>query len=105
MPADADPRLVVVVEFDLAPATRGEFHRLVLENAAASLATEPGCRQFDVVIPEGDSGDRVLLYEIYADAAAFDAHLRTAHFAKFAAEAEPLALRKTVTRLRFARVA
>ena len=34
---------------------------------------EPGCRRFDVVEPQGEP-DRVLLYEIYDDEAAFDAH-------------------------------
>ena len=59
-----DRRLVILVDFTLAPETRAEFHRLVLENAAASLRDEPGCRRFDVLVPEGDSGDRVVLYEI-----------------------------------------
>lgn len=102
---EIDRRLVILVEFELRVETRAEFHRLVLANASASLATEPGCRQFDVVIPEGNPGDRVLLYEIYDDAAAFEAHLRTTHFAEFAAVAEPLAMRKTVTRLGFAQAA
>ena len=97
-----DGRLVVLVEFDLLPHARTAFRRLVLENAAASLRDEPGCRQFDVLIPEGDPGDRVVLYEIYDDAAAFDAHLRTPHYARFAEATEPLVRDKRVTRLGFA---
>jgi autoinducer 2-degrading protein len=49
--ADHDKRLVILVEFGLVPETRAEFHRLVRENAATSLREEPGCRQFDVLIP------------------------------------------------------
>ena len=97
-----DRRLVILVEFTLAPEASREFRRLVLENAAASLRDEPGCRQFDVLLPEGESGERVVLYEIYDDAAAFDAHLATGHYARFAAATEPLVRHKVVRRLGFA---
>lgn len=97
-----DGRLVILVEFELAPEARDEFRRLVLENAAASLRDEPGCRQFDVLVGEGEPGDRMVLYEIYDDAAAFDAHLATEHYARFAAATEPMVRQKTVRRLSFA---
>jgi (4S)-4-hydroxy-5-phosphonooxypentane-2,3-dione isomerase len=58
------------------------FHRLINENARASVRDEPGCRQFDVVVAEGEP-DSVLLYEIYDDKAAFAAHTKTPHFAAF----------------------
>jgi quinol monooxygenase YgiN len=97
-----DRRLVILVEFTLSPETRDAFRALMLENAAASLEHEPGCRQFDVLIPEGDPGDRIVLYEIYDDAAAFDAHLASAHYQRFAEASAPLVRSKTVTRLGFA---
>jgi quinol monooxygenase YgiN len=100
--ADPDKRLVILVEFGLVPETRAEFHRLVRENAATSLRDESGCRQFDVLIPEGDPGDLVVLYEIYDDAASFDVHLRSDHYVRFAAATEPMVNMKTVTRLAFA---
>ena len=46
---------------------------------AARSATKPGCRRFDVIEPLGEA-DRVMLYEIYDDRAAFEAHVQTAHF-------------------------
>ena len=97
-----DRRLVVLVEFDLHPGKEPEFRRLVLENAAASLRDEPGCSRFDVLTPEGGPGERIVLYEIYDDAAAFDAHLATAHFAAFNEATAPLVASKTVRRLSFA---
>lgn len=97
-----DRRLVILVEFELHPGKEPEFRRLVLENAAASLRDEPGCSLFDVLTPEGGPGDRIVLYEIYDDAAAFDAHLATPHFAEFNAASAPLVARKTVHRLSFA---
>lgn len=97
-----DRRLVILVEFELHEGKEPEFRNLVLENAAASLRDEPGCRQFDVLTPEAGPGDRITLYEIYDDAAAFDAHLATPHFATFNEATAPLVATKTVHRLGFA---
>ena len=88
---------VVVVEFQLKQGARAEFRSLIDANADASVRNEPGCLQFDVLEPEGE-GDRVLLYEIYADKAAFDAHLKTDHFRVFAGASEALCLQKSVKR-------
>jgi quinol monooxygenase YgiN len=88
---------VILVDFQLKTGARPEFRRLIDTNADASVRTEPGCLQFDVLEPEGED-DRVLLFEIYTDKAAFDAHLRTEHFRIFADASEPLFLQKKVTR-------
>jgi quinol monooxygenase YgiN len=90
---------VILVDFRLKPGGRAAFRRLVDENAIASARDEPGCRRFDVLEPQGQSGgesDRVLLYEIYDDRAAFDAHLKTPHFAAFNAASAPHVADKTV---------
>ena len=58
------------------------FRPLMDRNAVDSCSLEPGCRRFDVLVPEGEQ-DRIFLYEIYDDRAAFDAHLKTAHFDHF----------------------
>ena len=60
------------------------------------MRDEPGCRQFDVVTPDGGA-DRVVLYEIYDDAAAFEAHKHTPHFASFDRDSVPLVSSKAVT--------
>ncbi len=73
---------VVVVEFELQPGQAAAFRERVARQAADSLEREPGCHVFDVCVdPARD--DRVLLYEVYTDRAAFDAHLQSAHFAAF----------------------
>ena len=88
---------VVVVDFQLKPGMEKEFRALIDTNAHASVRDEPGCLQFDVLEPEGED-DRVLLYEIYSDKAAFEAHLRSEHFAIFAGASDALCLQKKVTR-------
>jgi quinol monooxygenase YgiN len=60
-----------------------QFMPLMLDNAEKSRALEPGCDRFDVLAP-AKGGNRVFLYEIYRDRAAFDAHLKTPHFLEFA---------------------
>ena len=86
---------VVLVDVGLKSGQRAAFRRLVDANARASAA-EPGCRRFDVLEPEGEP-DRVLLYEIYADRAAFDAHLATAHYVAFDEASAALCASKSVS--------
>jgi (4S)-4-hydroxy-5-phosphonooxypentane-2,3-dione isomerase len=73
---------VVCVEFEIRPELFDTFRPLMVENARASLRDEPGCRQFDVCVP-ADGAPRILLYEVYDDEAAFEAHLEAAHFKHF----------------------
>lgn len=72
----------VVVTFQLHPGKRDAFMPLVHENAAASLRTEQGCRQFDVATDPAHPNE-VFLYELYTDADAFAAHMQTPHFGAF----------------------
>lgn len=86
---------VIVVEFQLKPGCMSQFMPLMLENAAASRGDEPGCRRFDVLTTDADA-DHILLYEIYDDEAAFEAHLQAPHFIKFRDAVKPLVEQQTV---------
>ena len=88
---------VIIVDFRLKRGALAAFRPLMDANALASVREEPGCRRFDVVEPEGEP-DRILLYEIYDDTAAFDAHCRAPHFLAFDAESAPFVEEKTVIR-------
>lgn len=92
-------RFAVVVEFRVKPENHETFRRLILANAAASLDREPGCQQFDVLVPEGEAAGHFVLYEIYADAAAFEAHLRSDHYRQFDKAVTPIVVDKKVIRL------
>ena len=80
---------VVLVRFELEPGRRGEFEALVKRNAAASVRDEPGCRRFDVLTPR-DGADSIVLYEIYDDRDAFEAHKRMPHYLSFKEESGSL---------------
>jgi len=86
---------VVVVDLTLAPQHRGDFMPLMLANAAASLAHEPGCRQFDVCVSVQDANS-VLLYEVYDSAAAFQTHLESLHFQSFDQNSAAMVTHKSV---------
>jgi autoinducer 2-degrading protein len=85
----------LIVDFRLKPGARSAFRQLVDSNARTSAQAEPGCRRFDVVEPR-DESDRVVLYEIYDDEAAFGAHMRSPHYARFDVESAPLVIGKSV---------
>lgn len=92
--------LVVLVEFLVKPSFVGRFRDLISANAEASLERERGCRRFDVLFDPKEPR-RVVLYEIYDDEDAFDAHLDSAHYRSFAAAIETEIEQRSVHRLAF----
>jgi autoinducer 2-degrading protein len=87
--------VIVLVQFLVKPQHAAVFLARVRQQAQDSLALEAPCRAFDVAVDPADSR-HVLLYEIYDDRDAFDAHLRSAHFRAFDAEVAGWIDRKVV---------
>lgn len=73
---------VVIVEFTIKRKDFDSFVTRVGQQAEDSLKLEADCHQFDVCVSP-EQADRVLLYEIYSDRKAFDAHLASMHFQAF----------------------
>jgi quinol monooxygenase YgiN len=86
---------VVTVSFLVDAKHAANFREQILENARVSRGAEPGCLQFDVCTDPMHK-DRIFLYEVYADRAAFDAHLLTAHYQSFEKIAGPWITAKDV---------
>lgn len=86
---------VVAVEFKIIPEHAESFLSRVVAQAADSLKHETACQQFDVAISPDDPS-LFFLYEIYDDAAAFDAHRAADYFADFSACVEPWVESKSV---------
>lgn len=76
---------VVLPSFDVTEENLDAFLHAALADARASLANEPGCRQFDICVDRETRPIRVVFYEVYDDRAAFDRHLETPHLAAFRA--------------------
>ena len=79
---------VLEVQLRIKPENVDSFMAKLAENAK-SARKEPGCKQFDVLVDPNDRA-QVMLYEVYTDERAFEAHQQTVHFKKYLAEAVPL---------------
>jgi len=79
---------VLVVNIKIKPENVERWMKMALENAREARK-EPGCRQFEVLVDPKEK-TRVLLFEIYDDEKAFEAHQQTPHFKRYLAEAVPL---------------
>ena len=79
---------VLQVNIRIKPENVDPFMQKCVENGNAAR-TEPGCRQFDILVDPKDK-TKVMLYEVYNDEQAFEAHQATPHFKKYVAEAVPL---------------
>lgn len=73
---------VVVVEFTVRVEFSERFLKRVSQQAQDSLKLEVDCQIFDVCICS-EKKNRILLYEVYSDKAAFDVHLASTHFDDF----------------------
>ncbi len=79
---------VLVVSLRIKAENVEKFMAGLLANAREARK-EPGCRQFEVLVDPKDR-TKVMLFEIYDDEKAFEAHQQTPHFKKYLAEAVPL---------------
>ena len=70
---------IIVVSIEIAEGHKEEFIKAMLVDARGSLNNEPGCLRFDVIQDGGDA-NKIWLYEVYADEAAYQAHTQQAHF-------------------------
>ena len=89
---------VIIAEFEVKPNKLEQFLELAKVDASQSVTKEPGCHQFDVTL-DREQPNRVVLYEVYDDEAAFGAHLETPHFEAFRAGIENLVVGRHVRRL------
>ncbi len=91
-------QFVLIAELQVKPDTVEKFVPLILANAQASVAKEPGCLQFDLTQAEDDR-TKFALYEVYADAAAFEAHGKMPHVQEFFAAAKDMIAGRGAKRL------
>lgn len=92
-------KVALIVEFHLKPGAHAAFDAIIRDHAAGTLADEPGCERFEVLQPKGKDGpdlSRVLLCEVYADDAAFQAHTQNPRLARTRAAYETLIETRTI---------
>lgn len=90
---------VLIVEFQVKPEALDKFNQLIAVNAEASVAQEPGCRQFDVLHNQDDPS-HIVLYEVYDSPAAFQDHMGRKHTQTFLSQAKELITKQTAYKLK-----
>lgn len=90
--AESGPYLVNVVEYDIVPGQIDAYLAALKENGAATVK-EPGCHEFNILVSQKDP-NHVLIFEVYSDAAAGQAHRETEHFKKYAATTKDMIVKR-----------
>jgi (4S)-4-hydroxy-5-phosphonooxypentane-2,3-dione isomerase len=90
-------KFVLIATIEIAPGRMGEFLPLMMAHRSRCLKDEPGTLQFDVLVPRDDN-TRVMLYEVYGDEAAFDAHSNAPSLARLRKEAADMMANVTATK-------
>ena len=84
-------RFVLIGTIDIAPGKREQVLPAVIAHSKRCLRDEPGTLQFDVLVP-ADQPDKLMVYEVYSDAGAFEAHNKGASMAQMQADAGALVI-------------
>ena len=77
---------VIIAPIQIKEGHKEEYIKALLPNAQGAVRDEPGCLRFDVIQDAGDA-NRIWVYEVYVDEAAFQAHTQSPHFTKMRATA------------------
>lgn len=66
-------KLALIATIEVTPGNRDQYLEELLAHRRRSLDGEPGTLAFEVLLPH-DKPNEIMLYEVYADDAAFEAH-------------------------------
>ena len=73
---------VIIAPLQIKEGYKEQFVNGIMEDASGAVHDELGCLRFDVIQDVNDD-NRIWVYEVYKDEAAFQAHTQTPHFLKF----------------------
>jgi quinol monooxygenase YgiN len=79
---EAEQPYVRLAELEIDPAQMERFNAAIREGVATAVRVEPGVLAL-YAVSEKDHPNRVRVFEIYKDEAAYQKHLQTPHFRKF----------------------
>jgi quinol monooxygenase YgiN len=74
--------VVRLAELHIDPGQLEEYKAALREEIEASIRLEPGVLTLYALSVKGDPA-QIRIFEMYADAAAYEAHLQTPHFKKY----------------------
>jgi quinol monooxygenase YgiN len=79
---EAHVPFVRIAELEIDPAQLAAYEAAVKEEMEISVRTEPGVLVI-YAVAETDNPSRLRFFEMYADEAAYEAHIESAHFRKY----------------------
>jgi (4S)-4-hydroxy-5-phosphonooxypentane-2,3-dione isomerase len=91
------PKLAIIATIEVAPRSRDQLVPFLMAHRDRWLRDEPGTLQFEVLIPREDP-DKVMIYEVYADDAAFEDHYNGPSIRQVRQEASGMLLKLHGTR-------
>jgi quinol monooxygenase YgiN len=86
-PSEAAPPMVRIAEVEIAPPQLEAYKAILAEEQEASVRLEPGVLMLHSVTLKDDP-NHVRLLEVYANRAAYEAHLKAPHFIKYKTSTE-----------------
>ena len=89
--------VVLCVELSTVAGRKDDLLARARQHRERVLAGEPGCERFDIFVPD-DTADMVMLYEVYADEAAFATHLETPYMKQYMEDTAPMIAQRKRTR-------
>jgi quinol monooxygenase YgiN len=87
--SQASAQYVRLAELEIDPAQLDAFKAAVTEGVEAAVRSEPGVLAL-YAVSEKETPNRIRVFEMYTDAAAYATHLETPHFKKFRATTEKM---------------
>ena len=78
--------VALVVEIRTHPRRREALIARLQQPRENVRAHEPGCQQFDILVPDEDDGETCWLYERYSDDKAFEDHNAAPYFQEYRAD-------------------
>jgi len=80
--AEEPMSFVRIAELEIDPAQLGAYKAAVREEVEISVRVEPGVLAI-YAVAEADNPARLRFFEMYADEAAYKAHIESAHFKRY----------------------
>ncbi|HVW13437.1 MAG TPA: putative quinol monooxygenase [Mucilaginibacter sp.] len=82
--AAQDHRMIRLAKIEVDPAQLEQYNAALKEQMTTAIKVEPGVLTYYAVADKADPS-HITILEIYADTAAYQAHIQTPHFKKYKA--------------------
>ena len=89
--------IALFVTLDFNEGATKDYFELAHQHKARVLKNEPGCQQFDILIPD-DTKNRVHLFEVYDDEASLEIHMKSDYMQMYREKSAPMLANRILNR-------